>query len=82
MTRPSVFIDGFLLWTGRTDGARAQQLQGNPQGNSWAWGPGQQRQWILDVDGTRLVIHESSERGTTPEQLADMDQFLASVQIG
>jgi len=28
------------------------------------------------------VIHEESNPGTTPEQLADMDQFLASVQIG
>ena len=46
-------------------------------------GPGQQnRQWIIDVDGTRLVINEWSEPGTTPEQLADMDEFLASIQIG
>jgi hypothetical protein len=45
--------------------------------------PGQQnRLWIIDVDGTRLVIHEWSKPGTTPEQLAGMDQFLASVQIG
>ena len=48
----------------------------------WAQTPGQQnRQWIIDVDGTRLVINEWSEPGTTPEQLADMDQFLASLQI-
>jgi hypothetical protein len=51
--------------------------------NFWAQVPGQQnRQWILDVDGTRLVINEWSEPGTTPEQLADMDQFLASIEIG
>jgi len=49
----------------------------------WAQVPGQQnRQWILDVNGTRLVINEWSEPGTTPEQLADMDEFLASIQIG
>jgi len=49
----------------------------------WAQTPGQQnRQWIIDVNGTRLVINEWSEPGTTPEQLAGMDQFLASIQIG
>jgi hypothetical protein len=71
----------FLLWTAPTDAPRqtAQQLDGM----QWAWGPEQQnRLWILDVDGTRLVIHEESNPGTTPEQLAGMDQFLASVQIG
>jgi hypothetical protein len=77
------FNDGnwFLLWTAPSDAPRltAQQLDGK----QWAWVPEQQnRLWILDVDGTRLVIHEESNPGTTPEQLADMDQFLASVQIG
>jgi len=51
--------------------------------NFWAQVPGQQnRQWIIDVEGTRLVINEWSEPGTTPEQLAKMDEFLASLQIG
>ena len=59
-------------------------MRGNPgQGHYWARAPeAQNRQWILDVDGTRLVIHEWSNPGTTPVQLADMDEFLASVQIG
>ena len=49
----------------------------------WAQAPEQQhRLWIIDVDGTRLVINEWSAPGTTPEQLADMDEFLASIQIG
>ena len=69
-------VDGkFALWT----------VPGSPQTsiNSWAQVPGQQtRQWILDVNGTRLVIDEWSEPGTTPEQLAAMDDFLASIQFG
>ena len=49
----------------------------------WAQVPGQQnRQWIVDVDGTRLVINEWSDPGTTPEQLAGMDDLLASIRIG
>ncbi len=60
-------------------------IEDNRTGSSpdwWAQVPEQQnRQWILDVDGTRLVINEWSKPGTTPEQLADMDEFLASVQI-
>lgn len=64
----------FGLW--KEDGTH-----GGP--NFWAQVPKQQnRQWIIDVDGTRLVINEWSQPGTTPEQLADMDQFLASIQIG
>ena len=63
----------FALWT-ETLGVRP---------TFWAQAPRQQnRQWIIDVDGTRLVINEWSEPGTTPEQLAAMDQFLASIQIG
>lgn len=69
------FFGKFGLWT-ETPGIGTSP-------NFWAQVPGQQnRQWILDVDGTRLVINEWSEPGTTPEELADMDQFLASIQIG
>ena len=65
----------FALWTEDTGS------QSSP--SFWAQVPEQQnRQWILDVDGTRLVINEWSDPGTTPEQLAGMDDFLASMQIG
>ena len=64
----------FALWTANGHG-------GGP--SFWAQAPAQQhRLWIIDVDGTRLVIVERSAFGTTPERLADMDQFLASIQIG
>jgi len=64
----------FALWTERYGGLGP---------NFWAQVPGQQnRQWIIDVDGTRLVINEWSDPGTTPEQLAGMDEFLASIHIG
>ena len=46
-------------------------------------GPAQQhRQWIIDIDGTRLVIAEWSFPGSTAEKLSEMDEFLASIQIG
>ena len=72
-TRPTAPAQ-FALWTERYGGLGP---------NFWAQVPGQQnRQWIIDVDGTRLVINEWSDPGTTPEQLADMDELLASIQIG
>ena len=49
----------------------------------WAQVPMQQnRQWIVDVDGARLVINEWSEPGTPPEALAATDALIASIQIG
>lgn len=67
--------DKFALWT-EDNGSQVSP-------GFWAQVPRQQnRQWIVDVDGTRLVINEWSDPGTTPEELAEMDQFLASIQIG
>ena len=64
----------FVLWEATGHG---------PGASFWAQAPEQQhRLWIIDVDGTRLVISERSTSGTAPEQLADMDEFLASIQIG
>ena len=64
----------FALWT---------ESYGGLGPNFWAQVPGQQnRQWIIDVDGTRLVINEWSDPGTTPEQLTDTDQLIASIKIG
>lgn len=64
----------FALWTEGNSGEGP---------DIWAQVPKQEnRQWILEVDGRRLVINEWSKTGTTPAQLAEMDAFLASVQIG
>jgi hypothetical protein len=41
----------------------------------------QNRQWIVDVDGARLVVNEWSEPGTPPESLTDTDELIASNQI-
>jgi hypothetical protein len=38
--------------------------------------------WVLDVDGTRLVIGASYLPNTSPEDRAALDQVLASIQIG
>lgn len=73
--------DMFVLTTGTaTPGPKPSVAPDNPGAVHF---PGQQnRLWILDVDGTRLVIHESPDPGNTPEQLAHMDQFIASLRIG
>jgi hypothetical protein len=66
-------FDGkFALWT--QDGGSAPDF--------WAQVPMQQnRQWIVDVDGARLVVNEWSESGTPPEALTDTDELIASIQI-
>ena len=51
--------------------------------NYWAQGPNQHNQvWILDVDGTRLVILASYFPDTSPQDRAVLDQMLASIEIG
>jgi hypothetical protein len=82
------FLGRFALWTeplpdaGVPVSSGTEPLPDKSKPNSWAQVPGQQfRQWIIDVDGARLVINEKSKPGTTPEQLAPMDEFLASVEI-
>ena len=37
---------------------------------------------VLDVDGTRLVISAHSFPSTTPQDLAVLEEILASIQIG
>ncbi len=73
---PACGVEGkFALWT-VDDGTQLEP-------NFWGQGPlRQNRQWIIDVDGTRLVINEWHKPGTTPDQLAEMDQLVASIQIG
>jgi hypothetical protein len=50
---------------------------------TWAQGPNQHLQsWILDVDGTRLVISAFSFPYTSPKDRAALEEILASIQIG
>jgi hypothetical protein len=49
----------------------------------WAQGPHSHHQaWILDVDGTRLVINAAYFPDTSPQDRAALDDMLASIQIG
>jgi hypothetical protein len=49
----------------------------------WAQGPNQHNQlWILDVNGSRLVIVAASFPDTSPEDRAAIDEILASIRIG
>jgi hypothetical protein len=41
-----------------------------------------QKVWIIDVDGTRLVILAVSFPSTSPQDRAAIDEILASIQIG
>ncbi len=52
-------------------------------GDYWAQGPNQHHKlWILDVNGTRLVIVAMSFPDTSPQDRAAIDEILASIQIG
>jgi hypothetical protein len=52
-------------------------------GDYWAQGPNQHhRLWIVDVNGTRLVIAATSFPDTSPQDRAAIDEILASIQIG
>ncbi len=52
-------------------------------GDYWAQGPNQHHQlWILDVDGTRLVISASDFPNTSLQDRADLNEILNSIQIG
>ncbi len=49
----------------------------------WGYGTNMHNQlWILDVDGTRLVINAYSWPDTSPQDRAALDEILASIQIG
>jgi hypothetical protein len=50
---------------------------------TWAQGPNQHLQyWVVDVDGTRLVIGAYSFPNTSPQDRAALEKILASIQIG
>ena len=59
------------------------KLMASGNGAWSAQGPNQHNQlWILDVNGTRLVIVAFSFPDTSPRDRADLDAVLASIQIG
>ena len=63
------------------DGDFKLLVSGN--GDWWAAGPNQHTQlWILDVNGTRLVIVAFDLPDASPQDRADLDAVLASIQIG
>jgi hypothetical protein len=52
-------------------------------GDYWAQAPnGHHRLWILDVDGTRLVIGATHFPDTSMQDLAAIDEILRSIRIG
>ena len=52
-------------------------------GDWWAAGTNQDTQlWILDVDGTRLMIMAFSFPDTSQQDRAELDEVVASIQIG
>jgi hypothetical protein len=51
-------------------------------GDYWAQGPNHHHKlWILDVNGTRIVIVASRFPDTSPQDRATIDEILASIQI-
>jgi len=58
-------------------------LPGTVPPGYWAQGPQQHiQQWIVDVDGTRLVIFAGILPSASPQDRAALDEALASIQIG
>ena len=39
------------------------------------------RLWIVDVDGSRLVVTASDRTETTPTEFIDQDRIIESIQI-
>lgn len=69
----------FGLW--QDDGPPATRTESQP--NWWAQGPNQHNQlWILDVDGTRVVIDAFSFPEISPQDRNALDEILSSIQIG
>jgi hypothetical protein len=53
-----------------------------PYAGPWAFGNGQRdTAYILDVDGTRLVIDTSSLPGASEVDLAELEQLVASIRL-
>jgi hypothetical protein len=59
------------------------KLTSSGDGDWWAQGPNQHNQvWILDINGTRIVIIAAYFPDTSPQDRAAIDEILASIQIG
>ena len=72
-------VDGMfgIFWNDHNNSGRA----GAPA--LWAQAPKQQnRLWILDVDGTRLVILAGDSPNMLAQDQTDLDGILSSIQIG
>ena len=68
----------FGLWRVPTDPSDSGDSPGY-----WAQGPKQHLQtWVLDIDGTRLVISWTYLPSASPEERAALDAASASFQIG
>ena len=64
-------------------GADCRLLNSVGGGDYWAQGPNQHNKlWILDVNGTRLVIVATYFPDTSPQDRAALDEILTSIQIG
>jgi hypothetical protein len=58
-------------------------LAGDGAPSLWAQAPNQQNNlWILDVDGTRLVILAGDPGNMSAQDRTDLDGILSSIQIG
>jgi hypothetical protein len=60
-------------------------LGGSPDPSEGYWAQGanaHQQLWILDVDGTRVVIGATWFPDTSAQDRADIDEMLSSIQIG
>ena len=63
------------------------QISGNAAGdvapNLWSQAPQQQNKlWILDVDGTRLVILAGYPPNISAQDRTDLDGIFSTIQIG
>lgn len=68
----------FGLW--KEDGPGGSSDDGP---NLWAQAPDQvTKAWILDVDGTRLVIGAGYHPNTSAQDRADIDEIVSSIEIG
>lgn len=72
------------LFTDCFEGELHSWISANLGGSFWGYNgePGRTEDfWILDVDGTRLVIETNSSPASSPQDLAEMDAIFDSIRI-